>query len=132
MEIKFSTQKYMYEFMEWIDNNGYGALVEGLEIAGSGGFATLNMTSAMMENITELFEIIILERSGMINANERLRELLHIAVFEPGRDYMCRVFENYIAENDCLNLEGFAIFRLGEFSALVDIALYKAVKKILY
>ena len=118
--------------MEWIDNNGYGALVEGLEIAGSGGFATLNMTSAMMENITELFEIIILERGGMINANERLRELLHIAVFEPGRDYMCRVFENYIAENDCLNLEGFAIFRLGEFSALVDIALYKAVKKILY
>ena len=125
----FSTQKYMNEFMNWIDNNNYGALVDSFEITGSGGFAAVNMTENMLGSITELFEDIIFDKAGMAKASEKLKGFLCETVFIHSRAQVIKIFENYIAESDHVNLEGFVTFRLEEYSALINIVLYAAVKK---
>ena len=132
MKLTVSAGKYMNEFMSWIDNNDYGHLIESLEIAGAGGFATFNLNRDTVQSITDLFETLILARAGMEKASEGLKNILKAAVFEPERKHMREVFENYILDNDHINLEGFAIFRLEEYYAMVNIVLYAAVKKMLY
>ena len=132
MKLTFATQKYMNEFMRWIDDNGYGYLVDSLEIEGSSGFAIVNITENMLGSITELFEAIILERAAMAKVPRELKEIFRIVVFQPMAERMRKIFENYIEENDHVNLEGFVTFRLEKYSAMVNIVLYAALKRMLY
>ena len=132
MKIKIFTEKYMDIFMDWIEDNNYGNRLEDLEITGAGGFVALDIAEAMTWEIALLFENIIICKAGMASANKGLKSFLQNAVFRRSEENICEIFESFIAENDYVNLEGFVTFRLEEYSARVNMALYAAVKRILY
>ena len=132
MELTISTESYGKELMDWINDNNYGHIEYNMDQAGGGLVVTINRTRGLSENMALLFEEIILRENQVAGAHEKLKDVIRNIVFETGRKEIQAIFDDYIDESDHINLEGFVAFRLGEYTSLINIVLYAAVKKILY
>jgi len=121
----------MNELMSWIKANDYNHHIEHLDEEDNNVCLVLDAPASFADNISSLLETIILEKNQVAMAHARLREILSNIVFEPGKNKIARLVEQYISECDYLNLEGFVTFRLSDYSHKVDLVMYAAIKNAL-
>ncbi|MCL2566183.1 MAG: putative sporulation protein YtxC [Defluviitaleaceae bacterium] len=131
MRLTISTGSYMNELMDWIAQNNYNNYIENFEIENDNCFITLNAPRNFTSNIITLFERIILERNQVAKVHDRLKELLANIVIGPSKKDIIHLINKYILESDHINLEGFVTFRLSDYSHMIDLVLYQAVKNAL-
>jgi len=117
--------------MDWIKNNNYNRYVESFELIDDNCFITLSAPKCFSRNITTLFETIMLDKNQVAKVHERLRTLLSNIVFGPSKKEILQLVDRYILECEHINLEGFVTFRLGNYSHMIDLVLYAAVKNAL-
>jgi len=124
-KLSIHTKIYTKELADWLEENR----VKNKIYSEHDNLVEIECDEKVKRSLCILFEEIVLNKNPITKGYKSIYRDVRKLVFIPHRENIYNELVEFLESNNSLNLEGYTKFRMDEYSHLVNLVLYDAVRK---